>query len=403
MNLYRRRSFQASLLLSLACIVASGSLLLAQRRKAHKLRATALVEVTTDSAGNSKNVVIPIAILDEGVFHDASIYKASPRPMALQDGVVYEVQKTGVPSGYLTVSKASREKAWTAIASWQAARAPEPAPVAASPTPAPSDDRPILRRPGSTPTPTPQAAASPAGPPTPTPPPDPDRPVLRRPGSASTPAPAPVPQATKTATPVDLDRPIIRRGSGEQAKGGLLQTMPSPGPHGLLAVSDDQPIDTRSFDFPWKPGEKAEVDGKMVRLALAQLPKEKPALTAASLKNVDVRGFDLDLTNDAVLVLTAEVPGPVTTQGQPVTRYITVIARMDFDGNPQRVAVSVADSSRLDVAPRLELIDAVDVDGDGAAELVFRQYDFDQKSFVIYSVGRTSVSKVFEGAGMPLK
>jgi hypothetical protein len=76
---------------------------------------------------------------------------------------------------------------------------------------------------------------------------------------------------------------------------------------------------------------------------------------------------------------------------------------MDFDGNPQRVAVSVADSSRLDVAPRLELIDAVDVDGDGAAELVFRQYDFDQKSFVIYSVGRTSVSKVFEGAGMPLK
>jgi hypothetical protein len=141
----------------------------------------------------------------------------------------------------------------------------------------------------------------------------------------------------------------------------------------------------------------------MRRLALAQLPKEKPALTESSLKNVEIRGFDVDLSNDAVLVLTAEAPGAPSPQGKPAVRYIAVIARMDFDGNPQRLAASVGDSSRLDVAPRLELIDAMDVDGDGQAELVFRQYDFDQKSFVIYSVGRSSVSKVFEGAEAPLK
>jgi hypothetical protein len=56
----------------------------------------------------------------------------------------------------------------------------------------------------------------------------------------------------------------------------------------------------------------------------------------------------------------------------------------------------------LDVAPRLELIDAVDVDGDGLAELLFRQYNFDEKSFVIFSIGRTTVTKLFEGASQPL-
>ncbi len=416
MNLYRRRSFQASLLLSLACLVAAGSLLLAQRRKAHKLRATALLEINTDAAGNTKAQIIPIAILDEGRFNDASIYKATPRPMAVQDGVVYEVQKTGVPMGYVTVSNAAKQGSWIAYGNWQAVRPAEtPTPTA---TPTPADDRPILHRPGSAPEPTlspqgsPQSAstsspasASSSPSPTPTPisvssqptiAPDKDRPILKRPGSGQ---PEPPPQP-------DSDRPVIRRGSGEQSKNsGKLQNTPNlgPGTHLLMAVSDDQIVDTRSFDFPWKPGEKAQVDSKMRKLALAQLPKEKPALTESSLKNVAIRGFDLDLTNDAVLVLTAEIPGPSSTKAQPVTRYIAIIARMDFDGNPQRLAASIADSSRLDVAPRLELIDAADVDGDGAGELVFRQYDFDQKSFVIYSVGRSSVSKVFEGAGTPLK
>jgi hypothetical protein len=57
----------------------------------------------------------------------------------------------------------------------------------------------------------------------------------------------------------------------------------------------------------------------------------------------------------------------------------------------------------LDVAPRLELVDAVDVDGDGLAELLFREYGFDQKSFIIYGVGRSTVTKVFEGASVPLR
>ena len=146
----------------------------------------------------------------------------------------------------------------------------------------------------------------------------------------------------------------------------------------------------------------------MRKLALAQLPSENSQLTEASLKDVVIRSFDLDMSNDAVVVLTAEIPGSYLAGGSKsgsakfVSRYITLIARVDIEGNPQRMAVSVTDSSRLDVAPRLQLIDAVDVDGDGLAELLFREYDFDQASFIVYGVGRGAVTKVFEGASMPL-
>ena len=156
----------------------------------------------------------------------------------------------------------------------------------------------------------------------------------------------------------------------------------------------------------------------MRKLALAQLPGEAAQSDEHAMTNVMIRSFDLDLSNDAVVVITAEVPGGSLTPtgksarsaavskspaAKPVSRYVTVIARVDIDGNPQKLAASVTDSTRLDVAPRMELIDAVDVDGDGLAELLFREYDFDQKSFIVYGVGHGTVTKVFEGASEPIK
>ena len=151
------------------------------------------------------------------------------------------------------------------------------------------------------------------------------------------------------------------------------------------------------------------MEAKIRHLALAQLPPENSALKDNALQNVIIRSFDLDLSNEPVLVLTAEIPGSYmtpnkkNTPGKFVSRYITLIARADYEQNLQRLAVSITDSSRLDVAPRLELIDAVDVDGDGAAELLFREYGFDQKGFIVYGVGRGAVTKVFEGANIPLQ
>jgi hypothetical protein len=394
MNLYSRSKILASAVLVLVC-AAAFTLAVAQRRKPHKLRATAVLEVTTDSAGIVSTRVIPVAILDEGTFHDAGIYKATPQPMALDKGIVYEGQTSGTPVGYATVLSSTNNKGWTALGKWQLAqakKAPTPPPVTTG------DDRPLLHRgDAATPTPTPSSADS--GQPSAdntaaSAPDDADRPILRRRAPEK-----PAPQATPQPSPTPAE------GAVPAAKPPVF----TPGTKTYVAVSDNESADTRSFDFKWKPGEEQAMEAKMRKLALAQLPRENAQLNANSLKNVVMRSFDLDLSNDAVIVLSAEIPGSYLApagKGSPgkfISRYVTVIARVDFEGVPQKLASSVTDSSRLDVAPRLELIDAVDADGDGPAELLFREYSFDEKSFIIYGVGRSTVTKVFEGASMPLE
>ena len=407
MNLYSRSRFLASAVLVLAC-AAAVTTAFAQRRKAHKLRATAVVEVNTDSAGIVSTHVFPVTILDEGRFHDASIYKATPRPMALDNGIVYETQREGIPVGYATILSSTNNKGWTALGKWQEAAEPKkaqaPAPVTTG------NDRPIIHRgdaapsatPASTPAPgTSESTASGSSPnDTSAAPDDADRPVLRRrspphPEPESTPQPSPTPsaQAPAEGSPVPRTRlPVITSGTKT-----------------FVAVSDNESTDIRSYAFKWKPGEEQQMENKMRKLALAQLPRENAQLNTNSLNNVVMRSFDLDLSNDAVIVFSAEIPGSYLAQGgngapgKFISRYVTVIARVDFEGVPQKLASSVTDSSRLDVAPRLELIDAVDVDGDGLAELLFREYGFDEKSFIIYGIGRSTVTKVFEGASMPLR
>ena len=158
MNLYSRSRFLASATLVLVCAAAVNAAF-AQRRKAHKLRATAVVEVTTDSAGIVATHIFPVTILDEGSFHDASIYKDTPEPMALDKGIVYEAQSDGIPVGYATVVSSTNNKGWTALGKWQVVDEPKKAQAPAPVTP--GDDRPIIHRGGASPSPTPASTPSP--------------------------------------------------------------------------------------------------------------------------------------------------------------------------------------------------------------------------------------------------
>jgi len=334
--------------------------------------------------------------------------------MALDNGIVYEVQADGIPVGYATILSSTNNKGWTALGKWQVADEPRKAQAHAPAPVTPGDDRPVIRRgdanPSATPVSTPApgtsdsttSASSPSAPSNDSSgaPDDADRPVLRRrsppqPEASSTPQPSPTPSTQPPAEGLPVPRtklPVITSGTKT-----------------FVGVSDNDPTDVRSFAFKWKPGEEQQMEIKMRKLALAQLPRENAQLNTNSLQNVVMRSFDLDLSNDAVIVFSAEIPGSYLAQGAKgtpgkfISRYVTVIARVDFEGVPQKLASSVTDSSRLDVAPRLELIDAVDVDGDGLAELLFREYGYDEKSFIIYGIGRTTVTKVFEGASMPLR
>jgi hypothetical protein len=432
-NLYSTRRVRASVgvLLVLSALMAA----VAQHRASHKLRATAVVEITADEHGAKIVRLFPVTILDGGRFRDASIYESRPWPMAIGRGIVYEAQKLGLPVGYLTINTATEKNGtWVAGGDWVTAdvvakqSAPPPPPVTTQPGKS-ADDRPILRRSGGSSGGETPAPASPAPPSAPA-----------EPSASSTP-PAPSPTTESAPSPSDPNRPVLRHqqqhttAQAQQEVENQPQITPdttkhpaptaalsaSAGTQTLVAVSDAQPTETRSWEFHASPEEKQQIESKMRKLALEQFPKDSPALTESSLSNVVVRAFDLDLSNDAAVVLTAEAPparpAPATLSApkgrrpqpqpaQPVSttpRYVTVIARMDIDGNPTRLLASVADAAKLDITPRLELIDAVDVDGDGYAELLFRSWGLDERGFVIYGVGHGTVTRVFEGATQSLK
>src|SRR5215472_9947308 len=206
MNLYRRSWFRASAVLLLACFALTLSAANYQRSSAHKLRATALLELTTDPSGTVTTRLLPITILANGSFHDAAIYESRPRPMALGTGVVYEAQRTGNPVGYITLNSASKtlegwvgEGRWQSMQEKQASAAPKPAP----PRPTPGDDRAILHR----------GSGDQSQPPASTQPQD-DRPVLHRGDSdsqsASSPAAQPSASSDAAPAPDDPNRPVLR-------------------------------------------------------------------------------------------------------------------------------------------------------------------------------------------------
>ena len=58
----------------------------------------------------------------------------------------------------------------------------------------------------------------------------------------------------------------------------------------------------------------------------------------------------------------------------------------------------MTDTEHLDVIPRLELIDAVDVDGDGRGELLFREVSDAGSAFVVYRVIGDHLYPLFQGA-----
>src|ERR1022692_641818 len=78
----------------------------AKKKKFRGPRAVGLLQLN----GSGKATLIPVAVLVEGKFYDASVYKADPVPMALDSGTVYEVEQAGDSQGLFTVSGALHSK-----------------------------------------------------------------------------------------------------------------------------------------------------------------------------------------------------------------------------------------------------------------------------------------------------
>lgn len=440
-----------------------------QQRRVSQLRALGLVEF----GPNGKTRLVPITILVEGKFYDASIYRATPVPMALEPGTVYEGFRTGTPVGLFTVSTPETLKGdWRAQGTWRVEGATSRS-ASASKKPtfksaAKDDDRPVLKRPGSSGSSQSPSQSSPAPssqPSTSAPNQDDDRPVLKKPGSPDSSQPTtqgsppsasgpsssqgstsqspPATPAKNTGTNAESQgsddnsgRPRLRRGKPEQEQADIIpepgspvptkKTPASPGPgaknappvtlaagEALAAISDTDGPEPHPFTYELKPEDRAAYMKRVSEMGSAAVTKfEKsrdPQFTSCTLQDASMRAFDPDYSNEPDLVYNAHctiltgVPArgrrtlSANTGEKHGEAWVTVVARVDLYGEPRQLFASVTDTKHLDEVPRLELIDAVDADGDGRGELLFRELTDSGKAFVVYRVGADKLYALFEG------
>ncbi len=226
---------------------------------------------------------------------------------------------------------------------------------------------------------------------------DPNRPVLRR-GK---------PDASAHHEPfVNFDDPAEAAAASKQAgkEAAAAKTAAAASVRGIAAISDAGGPDPRPYTYDLKPAEEAIYRNKMLELAGQQFRAKSQSSASATARNarkktasskttkpdfedVKLRIFDLSNSNEPVLVLSARTPvPPATASGAQVPQEITLIARTNLEGELQKLFFAQTDSRHLDFSPRMELIDAVDADGDGRGELLFRRTVDSGSAYAIYRV-----------------
>lgn len=243
---------------------------------------------------------------------------------------------------------------------------------------------------------------------------DPNRPILRRgkpdPNAHHEPFvnfddPSQMASATKEAGK-DAD-------AAKAAAAASVRTFP--------AISDAAGPDPRPYTYDLKPAEEAIYRNKMLELAGQQLhlkaqppqkskakgskaagsaafePKKSAKASLPDLQDVSLRIFDLSNSNEPVLVLSARTPvPPASASGAQVPQEITLIARTNLEGELHKLFFEQTDSRHLDLRPRMELIDAVDADGDGRGELLFRRTFDSGSAYAIYRVSADQLWPLWE-------
>ncbi len=345
--------------------------------------------------------LVPVVIMMNGEFYDASVYKATPVPMALEDGTVYEGIRTGESQGLFTITRPRQVMGiWTAEGNWEpGGPKPEAKPRAPlAPKDEPESGPPVLRRGAPKPeqkAPQPPPAKTPETKAPDTKPPEESKPVTIG-GTKSEPlepAERPVLKHGVPATQMKADDATDSRGT---AAWKTVTTIP--------AVSDAKVIEPRSYHYPLKGDEEQELRDKMLELAAQQVnggasakaakSKTKPA--KPQFEDVEFEAFDPSSNNEPVYVLSASLPAP-TPKGKEAKRYLVLVARQDIYADFHVAFFRISDPQHLDSSPRFELIDAVDADGDGYAELLFRRTSDAGHAYSVYRVIGNQLWPIFEG------
>jgi hypothetical protein len=189
----------------------------------------------------------------------------------------------------------------------------------------------------------------------------------------------------------------------------------------LAAISDADGPEPHSYALPWKLEDQEKLRNSMIQLAsmaLEDYARAHGGVHPGKLQDVQVRAFDLTMRNEPQIIMMARAleapavpasprhaggtgtkvaaPPPSTSGG--LTFWVTVAAREDYNGELRKLKVWATDSKHLDAFPRAELIDAVDSDGDGRGELLFREISDIGSSFVLYRVTPDTLTELYNSA-----
>ena len=469
-----------------------------QRKKDAGPRAVAVLRM--DAKG--KVSLVPIAIMINGKFWDASAYKADPVPMALDSGTVYEGERAGNSLGLFTIGSALHSNSpnvptpWIGTGVWHATgsepekriakaetkpvnieTADQPPRLTHTPTnttgaspgqdsgKAPASSAPSSSAPSSSPSGSEKpsdSSNSGDGPPRLTKPssPAPESPGANQTGSSQPPNSSGTPTAgtakeggkkegDQANVPASdsgakgANRPILRRGKPVESfadeevagysKPGITPASATKNADIATAKDDAQIIpaisdaggpEPRSYNFEWVKGDEDDRRKQMVDLAKAEVRgyvaariKASTAPTAAHtatarrtvktpdpvLENVKMIGYDLWNSNQPIIVFsaTAHMPPPAVGSGHAETNAdleysILLVTYPDIYNNLHKLYSGVTDRFHLDVAPRMELIDAVDADGDGRGELLFRETSDLGTGWAIYRATADKLWKMYD-------
>jgi hypothetical protein len=255
---------------------------------------------------------------------------------------------------------------------------------------------------------------------------DPDRPTLHhRTDTVSNDAGGPVSATANT----DPDRPKLRYGKPETLEGivapSKLEGLPMD-MNQMAAISDAKPGESHPYAYSWAdPGDAAKMQAAMEELARKVLAGKQavppqpamastatktatksttarrrvaaqPAAPVLELTDEKFNAFELSYSGGATLVLTAKSTGEGGT-----AKYVTLIAQPDFYGVPQVVFQQVTSDDRLEITPRMRLVDAVDTDADRRAELIFELRGKTGREFAIYRVVNRRVAEAFNTGPLP--
>ncbi len=405
------------------------------------LRATAVLEYTGELGKIKESRLVPIVVWDGAQYQPGGLYLAQPAPLAVLSGTQYELESAGKPKGFFNIKDAEDLAGlWIGVGSFEAPAPPKPKapPAKVGHTYEVKDvdpDKPhFAHRPADDQTKTDTGAGSPAGTQT-APPVDPDRPTLHsRSASESTTAGS---GSTSNSPPdVDPDRPTFHRRSntsGEVAtsqppidpdrprlgyiapvdqskldKPDALFGLP-PDMNQIAGISDDRTGDMLSWAYSWaNPDDENKMKAALETIAEQAIAPPAPLPPAGTTKKAtgarrqhqpvappppaladeDFRAYSLSFGGGATMVLSAH------STGTPA-KYVTIIAQPDFYGQPKVLLKQVTTAAGLDGMPRLRLIDAVDTQGNGNADLLFELRGQTYRQFAIYRVAGGTATQEF--------